>query len=112
VDFAWRAQQRGHAFGFAPDAVVAYRYRDDLRSLCRQFYRYGRTEVQLLVRHRADGIRQATPRELARVWGRLLRKSHRLVRGSWTAGEWLRDAAYQLGRLRGSLQHRTLPPAL
>jgi glycosyltransferase involved in cell wall biosynthesis len=110
VDFSWRAQQSGFRVTFAPDAVVAYRYRDGLGPLCRQFFRYGATEALLYRRHRVDGIGPFHVVDLVRTWGRLLRKSHRLVRGSWTAGEWLREASYHLGRARGSIRHRVLLP--
>lgn len=51
IDFSWRAQMAGFSIGFAGEALVHYRYRDDRRAYLRQRYEYGRGSVLLLVRH-------------------------------------------------------------
>ncbi|MDH6675853.1 glycosyltransferase involved in cell wall biosynthesis [Rhodococcus sp. LBL1] len=53
MEFSWRLQLRGHSLGWEPRAVVDYRLRDDLRSLYRQSFAYGRGEVQLYRDHRS-----------------------------------------------------------
>lgn len=53
MEFSWRLQLRGYSLGWEPRAVVDYRLRDDLGSLCRQSFAYGRGEVQLYRDHRA-----------------------------------------------------------
>jgi len=53
MEFSWRLQLRGYSLGWEPRAVVDYRLRDDLRSLWRQSFAYGRGEVQLYRDHRA-----------------------------------------------------------
>ncbi|GAB2660097.1 glycosyltransferase family A protein [Prescottella soli] len=52
MEFSWRLQLRGFSLGWEPRAVVDYRLRDDLRSLWRQSFAYGRGEVQLYRDHR------------------------------------------------------------
>src|SRR5581483_9660233 len=47
VDLSWRIQLAGGALSFAPDAVVHYRLRPDLRSARRQMWNYGRTEARM-----------------------------------------------------------------
>lgn len=107
VDFCWRALAAGYTVGFAPDAVVAYRYRTGTRSLYRQFFRYGRTEALLQRRFPAPRHR---PRDLLRVWRRLLRRAPALRRRGDDRVVLLREYAYHAGRLAGSLRHRTLLP--
>jgi glycosyltransferase involved in cell wall biosynthesis/GT2 family glycosyltransferase len=41
VELSWRAQLAGYRLGFAPDAVVQYRYRTGLRETARQAYGIG-----------------------------------------------------------------------
>lgn len=109
VDFSWRIARAGRSIGFAPDAVLAYRYRDGLRALVRQFFRYGITEVPLHRRHLDWGLKRYTLRDLAAVWVDLLRRLGD-VRRQPDRGIWLRDASYHVGRLVGSVRHRHLFP--
>ncbi|WP_430331724.1 glycosyltransferase [Rhodococcus sp. ACT016] len=53
MEFSWRLQLRGYSLGWEPQAVVDYRLRDNLRSLCRQSFAYGRGEAQLYRDHRS-----------------------------------------------------------
>jgi glycosyltransferase involved in cell wall biosynthesis len=110
VDFSWRLAQAGYALGFAPDAVLAYRYRAGLPALVRQFYRYGVTEVPLHRRHQQWGLPRYRLRDLAARWIALARMAPRQLRRQPARGEWLREASYRLGRLVGSVRHRHLLP--
>jgi glycosyltransferase involved in cell wall biosynthesis len=110
VDFSWRLAQAGHALGFAPDAVLAYRYRSGLRSLVKQFYRYGVTEVPLHRRHQDWGLPRYRLRDLAARWLALLRSAPAQLRRQPERGVWLREASYRSGRLAGSIRHRHLLP--
>ncbi len=47
VELSARALAAGASLGFAPDAVVHYRFRSTLRGLARQSYRGGRATVQM-----------------------------------------------------------------
>jgi glycosyltransferase involved in cell wall biosynthesis len=106
VDFSWRALQRGYTVGFAADAVIAYRYRADRRSLYRQYFRYGRTEARLV--RRFPEIPRSTPRNVAGVWKTLLRRLPELRRGGNHRVILLRELAYHAGHLYGSVRERTL----
>ncbi|HWL35802.1 MAG TPA: glycosyltransferase [Frankiaceae bacterium] len=108
VDFAWRAQLCSYTVGFAPDAVIAYRYRADARGLYRQSFRYGRTEA-LLQRSFPAAPRHGV-RDLLRVWRGLLRKAPGLRRNDDDRVLLLREYAYHAGRLVGSAEQRTLLP--
>ena len=109
VDFSWRIARAGNSVGFAPDAVLAYRYRDGLGPLVRQFFRYGVTEVPLHIRHQAWGLKSYRLRDLLAVWYGLLRRVGELL-SERKRGVWLRDASYHVGRLVGSARHRHLFP--
>ena len=109
VDFSWRLARAGHRVGFAPDAVIAYRYRERLGPLVRQFFRYGVTEVPLQLRHQDWGLKSYRLRDLAAVWIVLLRRVRELRRQP-ARGVWLRDASHHVGRLVGSVRYRHLLP--
>jgi glycosyltransferase involved in cell wall biosynthesis len=109
VDFSWRIAKAGHNLGFAPDAVLAYRYRDGLRALVSQFFRYGVTEVPLHRRHLDWDLRTYRLRDLLAVWWALARRTSEL-RSQPQRGIWLRDASYHAGRLVGSVRNRHLLP--
>jgi glycosyltransferase involved in cell wall biosynthesis len=106
VDFAWRAQERGYSVGFAPEAVIAYRYRADARSLYKQVFRYGRTEARLA--RRFPAVRRSTAGELLRLWLALLARLGALRRRDVHRVILLREIAYRAGRLYGSARERTL----
>ncbi|HMC40387.1 MAG TPA: glycosyltransferase [Acidimicrobiales bacterium] len=106
VDFCWRVQQAGFPLVFVPDAVVRYRFRDDLWSLFTQTYNYGSGQVLLYRRHRALGMPP-------RTWPMLRRElSIRLrtlvaIRGKADLARWLHETGYLAGRAVGSLRWRT-----
>jgi glycosyltransferase involved in cell wall biosynthesis len=110
VDFSWRLVQAGHPLGFAPDAVLAYRYRAGSRALVRQFYRYGVTEVPLHRRHQESGLPRYRLRDLAARWVALVRSAPKQLRRQPERGVWLREASYRTGRLVGSVRYRHLLP--
>ena len=57
VDLCWRIQLAVPcSIVFVPDAVVAYRFRDSLRSLARQAKGHGIAQAQLLRRYRRAGM--------------------------------------------------------
>ncbi len=107
VEFSWRAQLHGHRLGYVPDAVVRYRYRDDLRSWARQSYRGGRASAHLAADFRAAGLPPVPLRRVLRNWLRLLVRSPRLLRPG-PRGWWVGEAASALGRVRGSIEFRVL----
>ena len=107
VDFCWRVQQAGVPLTFVPEAVVRYRFRDDLRALFVQTVNYGSGQVLLYRRHRHLGMPRRTPRmvrhELSRRVKTLLR-----IRDKGDLARWLHETGYLVGHVVGSLRWRTL----
>lgn len=108
ADFSWRAQARGLTVAYAPDAVLQYRYRGTLRGVCRQFFRYGITEVRLYRRFRRE-LPAYDREDVAEVW-RDLKKDWVKATGSEEKGYLLTRASYHLGHLLGSLRFRVWLP--
>lgn len=101
VEFFWRAQLAGYELRYVHEAVISYRYRQGLKSLARQFYRYGRAEPQLYRRFRAHGLRRSTLRDVLRTWAWILFHTRDIL-SAGRRGVWLRKASYRWGRLVGS----------
>lgn len=107
VEFAWRAQLRGHRLAFAPDAVVRYRYRSDLRSWARQAFNGGRASAHLVADFRAHGLRPVPLRRAAWNWLRLVVRAPRLLRPG-PRGWWVGEVAAAAGRVVGSVERRVV----
>lgn len=108
VELCWRAQVAGYKLSFAPDAVMAYRYRDSLRGLARQMYRRGLAEPKLYRDFLPYGLPRRSPFEMAVGWAKLVGTLPEVFAGPPRRGRWIRRAALSSGRIRGSIQHRTL----
>jgi cellulose synthase/poly-beta-1,6-N-acetylglucosamine synthase-like glycosyltransferase len=107
-DLCWRAQLAGETLVFAPDAVVHYRLRQGLRPLLHQHRHWGLGSVDLYCRFRDRGMPRSSTVAALRHWLRLLlgapvRLSSRSGRGVWAS-----RVAYRWGRVRASVEHRTL----
>jgi glycosyltransferase involved in cell wall biosynthesis len=107
-DFAWRAQLAGHRLAFVPDAVVQLRFRRTLRAMAHQFYRYGRSGPQLHKAFRGEGIPPPDNQAALERWRWLLAEVPNLRDHPERRGNWVRTAAFRLGRLVGSVRARTL----
>ncbi|MGO4612690.1 glycosyltransferase family 2 protein [Nocardia sp. 2YAB30] len=107
VAFFWRIQLARYEIGFAPDAVVSYRYRSTLRATIRQNFNYGRSHAQLYRRFAAAGMPR---RRVAAIqeWWWITTHTPQALGSRQARGVWLARAARCIGRLIGSLQHRTL----
>lgn len=107
VDFCWRLQQAGVALAFVPEAVVRYRFRDDLWSLFKQTFNYGTGQVLLYRRHRGLGMPRRTP---VMVQHELSRRVKTLfgIRGKADLARWLHETGYLVGHLVGSVRWRVL----
>lgn len=68
TDFFWRAQLRGHALRYVPDAAVLYTQRPAARQRFRQHYRFGRSHVQLFKRFAPHGMPRASTMAAIRFW--------------------------------------------
>ncbi|HET9323255.1 MAG TPA: glycosyltransferase [Gaiellaceae bacterium] len=108
LDYCIRVQLLGPRLQFVPEAVIHYRYRSSLSEIFSQSYAYGRGMAALQRKHKPPGIRFPGQRKwLVKGWKPLLlelpnarRRSGR-ARLAWILGG-------QLGRYRGSLEHRVL----
>jgi GT2 family glycosyltransferase len=106
VDFFWRLQRAGHTLGFAPDAVVAYRHRADLRGTVRQAFKYGGASCQLVAAHRLVVPRESLP-TIARAWLRLLVRLPLLAVPD-RRPHFLRRVAHKAGQVVGSWRFRVV----
>jgi glycosyltransferase involved in cell wall biosynthesis len=110
VELSWRVQSRGYTLGFAKDAIVQKRCRATGRELVTQFYGWGYADAQLYRDFRDQGVARSSVRT------GLVRCIHLIVhfpdvlRAGTRRGEWLKEAAHQWGRIRGSLNQRVLYP--
>jgi glycosyltransferase involved in cell wall biosynthesis len=107
VEFSWRAHLASYRVGFAPDAVIHYRYRRGLRALARQYYWYGLGEPRLYRDFRPVGAPRSGVVDGLLWWARLVRHLPDLARPD-SRGNWIRRAAYGWGRLRGSVRYRAM----
>jgi glycosyltransferase involved in cell wall biosynthesis len=125
TELSWRAQLAGYRLGFAPDAVIYYRYRTGLWQTARQAYTIGVNCEQILRdfiflrdghHHGGDGstMDQADnghERVSRRALGRALWLATQLpyLAGSRRhRGQWISVAAEYLGRLSGAARYRLL----
>lgn len=104
MEFSWRLRLQGYSLGWEPRAIVDYRLRDDLRSLCHQSFAYGRGEVQLYRDHRATCM-TGRPVPYLILLMVLLAIRNPLLPTTITRlprGQWLWHLSSMLGRIRGS----------
>jgi cellulose synthase/poly-beta-1,6-N-acetylglucosamine synthase-like glycosyltransferase len=122
TELSWRAQLAGYRLGFAPDAVVYYRYRPGLWQTARQAYKIGVNCEQILrdfaflrdagpsgedspATGLADGDGSAVGCALGRtVW--LATRLPYLAGSRRHRGQWSSVAAQYLGRLSGAVRYR------
>lgn len=107
VDYSWRAQLAGRTIAPAPAAVVDYRYRPGLRAMARQYVAYGAAEPTLYRSFRRHGVPGRRLRSAAYAYAWLVKHLPDLARGPLPRGQWVREAAYAWGRLKGSVRART-----
>ncbi|MDP9101170.1 MAG: glycosyltransferase [Actinomycetota bacterium] len=105
LDLCWRMRLAGMRVVPAPGAVVAYRFRSDVRGLARQFRNYGRSEAILREKYRGQGI---YPRlSLHREWevARWLLGEARLLRQPMgpERADWIQRSSYRVAMWRGLL---------
>jgi len=111
IDFCWRAQSAGFRIAFAPDAVVAYRFKTQLRTVARQKYSYGKGCALLRAKHiRLHNLpRQTTKQKLSLVKKNCqsLLPSLALIHRSerW---RYAQDAAWFAGSIAGLYRYHTI----
>jgi glycosyltransferase involved in cell wall biosynthesis len=107
VDFSWRAQLASYRLGYAPEAVVHYRFRTDLRAMARQAYGYGHGHTWLYREYRDRGVARQRAISGLKAWAFLLIHAHRLFQPD-RRGAWVFSVALRTGRFVGSLKNRVL----
>ena len=103
TDLFWRVQLAGYTLGYAPDAVVACRHRGDMRSMLRQWRKYGRGRARLVARYQGLGLLPTeTWRDAVATAGWLALHSVDCLRGQARRACYLRVAAHVAGQVQGS----------
>lgn len=109
VEFCWRAQLHGYTLGFAPDAMVAYRFRTGLRETWAQACDYAIEEARVAKQFGAPGR--------ARYWFFLHLGVSAATAPLWPwgwsrarRGAWCWITGNLVGRVRGSIRHRVVYP--
>jgi glycosyltransferase involved in cell wall biosynthesis len=108
MDLCWRLQLAGSSLGWCPDAVVHYRLRDDLASLRRQAFNYGRGEARLYHEFRGRCMTGRPLWYLALLLV-LIAIRNPLIPTTITRlprGQWLWHVYSLFGRVRGSIELR------
>jgi GT2 family glycosyltransferase len=108
IDFCWRAGLAGFRVGFAPGAVIQYRWRSDLKGLGRQSFRYGRAEAHLFRDFRKRGMARSKTRKALVGWAWIVVHVFDRWRDPARQGSWTRKAAHAWGRLCGSVRYRVI----
>jgi GT2 family glycosyltransferase len=109
VELCWRAQLAGYQIRFVPDAVIQYRSRPTLAQMYRQHRDYARAWPLLYKEFRSEGMPRRTARAVLGEWGTIARSVPRL-RTRTQVARWLRRTGRSVGRLEGSVRHRTWYP--
>jgi glycosyltransferase involved in cell wall biosynthesis len=107
VEWSWRAQLSSYTLGFAPGAVVQYRYRATMRGVARQAYLSGLDSARLYRDYRGLGMERPALRGTARTWLWIVARMPYLAAPS-RRGIWMRRAAEAFGRARGSARFRVV----
>lgn len=110
IDISWTIQEYGMTLGHAPRAMVAYRLRPTLWEAWRQAVEYGRTQVDVYLKHSAFGCPPVPLRAtLTTVAVALFCNPAFVFMRKWVPpGLWALHAGLLVGRIRGSIHHRTL----
>ena len=105
IDVCLRLWLEGIQLMFVPDAVVHYRYRQDLRSLWKQAVSYGTTAPAIAKSLAEAGREYPSSWAGAKRWIWLVRRLPSLQTPSGRA-RWIVVAGTSLGRVVGSIHHR------
>jgi glycosyltransferase involved in cell wall biosynthesis len=109
MDFSWRAQCAGYELGFADDAIVRRRLPTSARAQLRRHFRYARTAPLLYRRFANHGMpRSSATRAAGHVLVLLARSPELLLARRRYA--WATSTGHRIGRIVGSIEHRTLYP--
>ena len=116
IDFCVRAHLAGFTIQFVPEAVVNYRFRDDLAGIYRQGYAYAYDRALLRRRYAAETMLAPRPwlalgRKIARLQlRRAVRTLRRQPQSLSEQGRFHRQLGQAMGQLAGALAFRVAPP--
>ncbi|WP_067721163.1 glycosyltransferase [Nocardia yamanashiensis] len=109
VDISWRLQLAGLSFGKAPEALIAYRLRSDLRGAWKQAWGYGDGYAKVCIKHRAAGCpRLPVAATLSSLFVAIVcNPLNPFTRKRVPAGLWVLHTAGLLARMSVSFRYRT-----
>jgi GT2 family glycosyltransferase len=107
LEWSWRTQLSSYTLGFAPDAVVHYRYRTSTKGIARQAFLSGTVSARLYRDYRGSGLGRRSMRRAARTWMWLVVRLPDVFVAD-RRGTWVRRASETAGRLWGSIRYRVL----
>jgi glycosyltransferase involved in cell wall biosynthesis len=107
LEWSWRTQLASYSLGFAPDAVVHYRYRTSARGIARQAFQSGIVSARLYRDYRNRGLDRRPLGRVLRTWAWLVVRIPDLFVAS-RRGTWVRRASETMGRTWGSVRFRVL----
>lgn len=108
IDLSWRLQLAGYPLHYEPGAVVYKRPRPTSRHKALQHLAYGQNDVMLYKRLRSHGMPRRSVVAQAKLYGWLVLNVWRLVADDRGRATWLIAGSSALGRVLGSVRHRTL----
>jgi glycosyltransferase involved in cell wall biosynthesis len=109
-DFSWRAALAGYHVHCTHEAVIAYRYRTDLRSTARQEFRWGRSDARLFRDFAPAGMPRGSPWHALASWLLTFTAVPLLPVSGHRRGRWVVRVARRSGRLVGGLRERVFFP--
>jgi GT2 family glycosyltransferase len=110
IEFSWRAALAGYRLGFAPEAVIQYRWRHGYRAVARQVARWGMEEARLYRDFKGAGMARDTTSAVIGDWAWIILHVVNLVRPPAHRGAWVRRAARRWGHIRGGIRYRVFYP--
>jgi glycosyltransferase involved in cell wall biosynthesis len=107
LEWSWRTQLASYSLGFAPDAVVHYRYRTSAKGIARQAFQSGIVSARLYRDYRSRGLDRRPFSRVLRTWAWLVVRLPDLFVAP-RRGTWIRRASETAGRTWGSVRFRVL----
>jgi glycosyltransferase involved in cell wall biosynthesis len=109
IALSWEVQFAGTKLHYVPDAIYRVRHRRSLVELYRQALAGASCAPLLYKRYRQAGMKRRTFRETSRSWARFM-VSVAMARSKADLAPLTVQLGRELGRLKGSVQHRVFYP--
>lgn len=108
IEMCWRAQLANHSLGFAPNAIMHYKYRESAKSTADQARSYGRSDVKLYAQFRSLGVPRRSFKQNFRSLAKVLYLSAISVIKKDPAGRAVYERGRMLGHIEGSIKNKCL----